>query len=145
MKKRQDSAVLLSVRPKFARLILSGAKTVELRKSPFSATKGDRIYIYVSSPQSSVVGSFEVKTITSSSPSLLWRMVRDKCGISRSEFNEYYDTAVQAVAIFLCKPRSLEKPIPLKELRRRIAGFHPPQSYRYLPLSLVDRLGLDVE
>jgi predicted transcriptional regulator len=137
-----NRTVLLSIRPRFAELILSGDKTVELRRSTVRASKGDRVLLYVSSPRSSVVGSFEIRTVTSSKPSRLWSLVKNKCGVSRGEFDEYYAAAKYAVAIFLCNPRAFDRPIPLRELRERLSGFHPPQSFRYLPESMLSSLGL---
>ena len=46
----------MSLRPRFAYAILSGAKTVELRRMRVSATPGTTIIIYASSPVMSVVG-----------------------------------------------------------------------------------------
>jgi predicted transcriptional regulator len=127
-----DPTVLLSIRPRFAELIMSGAKTVELRRCLLRVSKGQRILLYVSSPQCSVVGTFEVRAVESTTPARLWELVKHRCALSRREFNEYYAGARRAVGIFLCNPQSLESPISLVELRRRILGFHPPQSFRYL-------------
>src|SRR6478735_2562968 len=116
------ATVLLSIRPRFAELILNGTKTVELRRSLVKASAGDRMLLYVSSPRSSVVGYFDVQAVESGTPQKLWMLVRDKCGLSRKEFNDYYVEAKSAVAIFLSNPKLLKKPIPLSELRRRFSG-----------------------
>ena len=136
------ATVLLAIRPRFAELILNGEKTVELRRSSFRASKGDRVLLYVSSPSSSVVGSFEIKTIASYPPARLWGLVKGECGISRREFDQYYSTAKSGIAIFLCNPRALPRPISLTELREKDAKFHPPQSYRYLAGPMLSSLGL---
>jgi predicted transcriptional regulator len=142
MKHEQKCAVLMSIRPRFAELILSGSKTVELRRSSLRVSRGDKVVVYVSSPSSSVVGAFDVEEVAVGAPSGMWTRVRGRCGITRAEFDSYYQAATRAVAIFLCNPRSLRRPIPLSELRRRMVGFHPPQSFCYLPAAMMQTLSL---
>ena len=48
--------ILMSIKPKFAQLILQGKKTVEIRRTNIKATKGDKVAIYASSPQKQIVG-----------------------------------------------------------------------------------------
>lgn len=47
--------IILSIKPKYAYLILSGEKTIEVRKV-FPKKEIERIYLYSSSPVQKVVG-----------------------------------------------------------------------------------------
>lgn len=140
------TTVLMSIRPRFANLILSGSKTVELRRSFMRrACEGDRVLLYVSSPERRLLGWFEVKTIATDSPCRLWGQVKDRCGLTKKEFNEYYAATKKAVAIFLCNATYLNRPVSLAELRRKLSGFHPPQSFQYLSTPVVEAIGLTTE
>ena len=49
--------LLLSLRPRFAQAILSGAKTVEVRRRPVNAPPQTPIILYASSPTMAIVGT----------------------------------------------------------------------------------------
>ena len=61
----------------------------------------------------------------------LWRMVRKKAGITRQEFDNYYDGVSVGVGIFfkVQDVQQLDKPISLDILKEQF--FHPPQGFRY--------------
>lgn len=51
--------VILSIHPKWAKLIYEGKKTIEWRKTfPWRADKGDIVYIYETAPIKKITGSF---------------------------------------------------------------------------------------
>jgi predicted transcriptional regulator len=130
-----SDAVLFSIRPKYAEKIFNGTKTIELRKvKPKRLTQGGLIFVYVSSPVKSLVGAFKVKKIEEYSPSEMWEKVREYAGISKSEFDEYYQNSTSGVAIYIDNVWKLPKPIELSTLRKSTEGFYPPQSFRYTSL-----------
>lgn len=51
--------IILSIHPKWAKLIYEGKKTIEWRKSfPLKANTGSRVYIYETYPVNKITGSF---------------------------------------------------------------------------------------
>jgi len=135
-----NEALLLSVRPSFAKMILSGEKTIELRRTKPRLIGGDHVLLYESSPTMALVGLFEVDHVITGTPSSLWRRVRDKAGISKAIFDSYFCGATDGYGIVVRKVKSLSCSVPLETLRRIMPGFHPPQSYRYLDRSELDVL-----
>ena len=55
--------LLLCLRPRFAEAILSGAKTVELRRRPINTQPGTPILLYASSPTMAIVGTARLREI----------------------------------------------------------------------------------
>ena len=55
--------VLLSVKPKYAELIMMGCKKYEFRKVIFSNKHIDLTYIYSSSPVKKIIGTFRIGDI----------------------------------------------------------------------------------
>jgi predicted transcriptional regulator len=128
----ENSALFLSLRPRFAELLLSGHKSVELRRVRPAVAPGASVLLYASSPAMKLVGRAEVAEVKVASISQIWKEHGPQTGITRKEYEEYLDGLAEAVAIKLVNIRRLDKPRPLQDLRERIAGFQPPQSYRYL-------------
>ena len=124
-------AALFSIRPRYVEDILSGSKTVELRRRQPKLSKGDLCLLYASSPVCAVEGFCRVEGILADTPERLWPLVRHSSGVTRTEFLDYFRGATEAVAISLTQVQSLECPIPLQEMREVDPGFRPPQSYRY--------------
>ncbi len=98
------------------------------------------VLLYASSPTMQLVGQARVGEIHAASPDRIWRDHGDATGIVRQEFDEYFVGAAQAVAITLLDVQRLSIPRPLTDLRHRLAGFQPPQSYRYLDRTQVAAL-----
>lgn len=143
---RADGKVLLiSIRPRFADLILGGSKTVELRRIRPAVDEGDRVLLYASSPVRELIGSCTVAGVDVGSADELWKSHGDHSGVSRSEFDHYFEGAVRAVGISLREPRRVRRPRTLAELRRRLPGFSPPQSFGYLSAEEVDRLDIELD
>ncbi len=125
-------AFLISIRPRFADLIFSGSKTVELRRVCPKVSAGDLALIYVSSPARELRGSFEVAKILTASPSALWKKVGSKSGVTRAEFFAYFKGKKQAHALVIKRAWPLPAPVCLSTLRKAKGGFRPPQNFHYL-------------
>lgn len=128
----RSPALLVSVKPVYADLLLSGAKTVELRRVRPQVKPGCPVLLYASSPQMAMVGTARVSAITCDSPDAIWNQFSDQVGIDYTTFAGYFAGTGNAVAITLADVEPLPALVPLAELRRRISGFRPPQSFRYL-------------
>lgn len=127
-----ERSLLVSIKPKYSSKILDGSKQVELRRTRPRVTKGELVLIYESSPTMALVGYAIVGAVISAVPKRLWPRVRGWAGITRKEFESYFDGAMCGFGIKLIHVGSLEKPVRLQELRKQWKGFHPPQTYRYL-------------
>lgn len=128
-----ESAIFLSVKPKYAKAILSGRKTVELRRTrPQELRQGSLIVLYASSPVKAVLGTAHVESIVATSPESLWSLVKNSAGVTREEFDLYFRGAAEAVGIFIESPATAPAPYELSAIRRDWPDFHPPQAFRYL-------------
>jgi predicted transcriptional regulator len=124
--------VLLSVRPKYANKIFKRTKTVELRRvRPKRLEKGDLVLLYVTSPVKALMGAFKVDKIIEKPLKDLWRIVQKKAGITRQEFDNYYEGVSIGVGIFfnVQDVQQLDNPIALDILKAQ--SFQPPQGFRY--------------
>lgn len=124
--------LLMSIRKEFADQILSGQKTVELRRRSPRVLDGERLAIYCPTPEMELIAMARVHSIIAASPQKLWTEVSLSSGLRRNEYDEYFLGAKQAVGIFLSEPIRSGSPISLSELREAWPGFHPPQEFRYL-------------
>ncbi len=125
-------AVLLSIKPKYADLILVGSKRVEFRRS-WAAQNVSVIVLYASSPIQKIVGVVEVDNVVVASPTLLWKTCTEKGGgLTRRELRSYFAGKSRGVAVLLGKVFKPMKDVEPKEI---IANFVPPQSFRYLDSS----------
>ena len=125
--------LLLSIRPEYANKIFDRTKTVELRRvRPRLLNEGDRVVVYVSSPQQAVVGSFKVDNIVEKPVTELWEEVEKLAGISHEDFYDYYQGVRLGVGIFLKDIHRFSQPVELHLLRNKLPNLKPPQSFRYL-------------
>ncbi len=79
----------MSVLPKFAEKILSGLKTVELRKIRPKISAGDLILLYVTSPEKSLQAILRISDVKCDSPDALWKHARTCVGLSYTEYKTY--------------------------------------------------------
>jgi len=128
-----SNILLLSIRPEYANKIFDRTKTVELRRiRPRLLNKGDRVVVYVSSPEQAVVGSFKVDNIVEKPVTELWEEVEKLAGISHEDFYDYYQGVKLGVGIFLKDIHRFSQPVELHRLRNKLPNLKPPQSFRYL-------------
>lgn len=120
--------VILSIKPKYAEAILTGKKTCEFRKNSFSNSI-KTVIIYESAPVSKIVGWFTIKNLFIGKPSNIWRMHSKKGGISKKEFDEYYNGSNTAVCLEIGKIKRIKPPIDPYKFNEE---FIVPQSYRYV-------------
>jgi len=130
--RKANNILLLSIKPKFVYKLLNGSKTTELRRVKPRVLTGDVVLIYETSPTMALVGYAVVESVTIEIPDKLWKKVKIRSGVSKFEFDQYYQGAGLGYAINFSNVDALISPIPLSSLRCKVKGFHPPQSYRYL-------------
>ncbi len=127
----ENRALFISLRPRFAELLLNGRKTVELRRVEPAVSPGTLVLLYASSPLRALVGTGVVLGVSVASSDDIWTRLGSLTGLSRAEYDRYFQGAATAVAISLGRLRRLERPVPLPELREGRSWFRPPQSFRY--------------
>ena len=96
------TGVLLSIKPKYVKDILSGVKQYEFRKQIFKNESAKTVFIYSSSPQKKIVACFRVGKIVEGHPDYLWEQFWDVSGVSEQEFFEYFsdrDTGTRSGSI----------------------------------------------
>lgn len=123
--------LLLSIHPRHVQSILAGAKQVELRRLKPSMASGTAL-IYATMPQMELVASFQIESVYRKPLDGLWRSVRNVAGVTRDEFDCYFDGLDAGVAIQIGTVTKFAKPVSLDKLRAAWAGFHPPQGFRYI-------------
>jgi predicted transcriptional regulator len=125
-------AMLLSIRPRFAEMLIAGTKTVELRRTRPGIENSALVVLYASSPVCELIATARVAEIHTAEPAEAWNRFQSDVGITRAEYDQYFLGAPHAVAIRLTDVERLSATHHLSELRRRVDAFRPPQSFRYL-------------
>lgn len=138
----EERALLLSLRPRFAEMVLTGAKTVELRRVRPNVCPGAAALIYATSPTCALVGIAVVVAVDVDEHDEIWQRYSGDIGITRPEYDAYFAGSAEAVAIALRAVRRLPRPVGLPQLRQGRAWFRPPQSFRYLNPEQAASLGV---
>lgn len=122
-------AVLLSIKPKYADLILGGTKRVELRRSWPSNDIGAMI-LYSSAPIQKLVGVAFVSRIEEHALEDLWTLAEDYGGgVTYDELELYIKGKKTAFGVIIDRVKIAETQVDPKNL---FPGFTPPQSFLYL-------------
>ncbi len=120
--------VLLSIKPKYVKEITEGSKLYEFRKIIFN-NNISTIYVYETAPTKKIVGKIIIDNIIEDSPLNLWQKFKDKSGITKHEFFEYFKNRDKGYAIKIKKYVNYKKPIDPYKTK---PNFMPPQSYIYV-------------
>jgi predicted transcriptional regulator len=121
--------LLLSIKPKFAHAILDGKKRFEFRRALFRREGIERVIIYASSPEQSVIGEFLIDDILSLAPDALWRCTREHAGIDKTYFDRYFSGRCEAHAIKIRTPVRYTAPL---DLQKDFGIARAPQSFCYV-------------
>ena len=119
--------ILISINPEHVENIINGTKKYEYRRV---AAKQDisSIIIYETFPIKSIVAEAEIEDILMLSKEELWNVTKDKSGISKEFYDEYFKEKEIAYAYKLGKVTVYEEPKLLSEYNIKCA----PQSFVYL-------------
>lgn len=124
--------ILISIRPKHVEDILSGKKTVELRRRAPRVPVGTRVWIYSTLPDANIRLVATIEKLEEWSPSTIWRRNASKMALSKSEYKAYVGTCSKVCALHLAEVTPLVKPISLDKLRSSHGGMNPPQFFKFL-------------
>lgn len=121
------SAMLLSIKPQYAEMIIKGTKKYEFRTRK---CRDDikKIIFYATAPKSQVVGEAEIECVLEGTPTEIWKKTKFGSGIPASFFKEYYKSREVAVAYKLTNVKAYKTPKALKDY----GITHVPQSFIYL-------------
>lgn len=125
-----DRPLLLSLRPRHAEAIVSGRKSVELRRRRIAAPPGTSVILYASAPVKAIVGTARLVSCEVTSADAAWQAHSVGLAVDREEFEAYLDGR-QACLLLLIDVQRLHRPLTLKQLRQD-QPFQPPQSYRFV-------------
>src|SRR5712691_3858150 len=100
-------AVVMSLRPRFARAILEGRKSVELRRRRVAAPPGSRLILYASSPTRAVLGTASLTSVDTGTAADIWRRYGHQLSLTKYEFDRYLDGAPRPSALILANPHTL--------------------------------------
>jgi len=130
-------AILLSIKPKYSDLILSGEKRVEFRRA-WASQEVKLIAVYASSPVQRIVALVEVEEVIWGLPTALWSHCAERGGaLTRRELFDYFKGKKQGCAVLLGALRKLKTPLDPRSL---VKEFTPPQSFRYLTSTELEKL-----
>lgn len=124
--------VLISLKPTYIRKILSGEKTVELRRRKVGIEPGTILWMYSTLPEGAIKAAAVVDKIDHGCPSKIWAQHSTGAGISKHQYTDYVKGCSCVSAISLANVRPLREPISLEKLRDIVKKFHPPQFIHHL-------------
>jgi predicted transcriptional regulator len=138
--RQNNNLLIISVKPEYARKILKGEKTIELRKcAPKKVGKDGYILIYVTAPIKELWGVYKIQNIIKENPNTLWENFGKQTGITKQEYNDYYKENKNAFGLQLKEVKNLFKhSIKLNSLKNLIPGFMPPQTYSYIDKNIIN-------
>ena len=122
-------AVLLSIKPKYADLILAGTKRVELRRSWPSNDVGVMV-LYSSAPIQKLVGVAFIDRIEECDFESLWTLANTNGGgVTYDELKAYTKGKKTVFGVMINRVKVADTQVDPKEI---FPSFTPPQSFMYL-------------
>ncbi|MCV7356001.1 hypothetical protein [Mycolicibacterium fluoranthenivorans] len=123
--------MLLSIKPGHVDNILSGSKTVELRRIRPQVSAGQPIAIYATMPVGAVVATCRVRKVDVALPEIIKARHLGQAAISATDFDAYFAGSGHAVAIHVDEVAALDNPVTLNEIRSRRSAYNPPQTWHF--------------
>lgn len=125
-----DKNVLMSVKSTFAQRIMSGKKTVEIRKRFPNKWSGHDVILYASQPIGALVGKAAIHNVTHGHPNDIWTQFESEIDCNRAEFDAYVGSSNEVAAIEINNLVRFQRSMPLKRIAELLGQkLSPPQSY----------------
>ena len=121
--------LLLSIKPEYVEKIITGEKRIEYRRRIFKNLAIERIYIYATNPEKTIIGYFLFDKVITDTPAELWEHTNSYGGIKKTNYFNYFNGRETAYGIEINTFIKFEKPFDPYLMD---AKFYPPQSYKYL-------------
>ena len=128
----EKKSIVMSVRPKYAKKIISRKKKIEIRKKFSEKLVGSTVFIYASMPIQAIVGESIIASIIHARPREIWEGFNEQIGCSRNEFNEYCrgERTVYAIVLDELLPYPMRclglfflLPLMLQYVRHKVINF----------------------
>ena len=128
-----DVDLVLSIKPRFAELIMQGKKKVEIRTSFSEKWEGAKVCVYASKPAQRLVGEATISAVDKGSPQEIWEGFGELTGVSKESYDTYTADHPNVFAIVLDSIRPYRHEIPLAQIEQLLdKSLRPPQSYNTL-------------
>ncbi len=125
-----DQDLVMSIRPQYAEQILTGAKTVEIRRKFSTARVPVTCVLYASSPVQEVVGQIDIVRATNLDPQQAWLKFGQRALCSQCDLAEYASGASQVCALELANPICYPNAVTLSTIRSWVdRSIRPPQNH----------------
>lgn len=121
-----DSHAMISIHSNHVANIISGMKTVELRRRFMSLPLGARLWIYSTLPVGALVATATIAAIDYDSPHKLWSRYQSEAAVTKNLFFQYFGGCDLGCAIQLESVEPIS-PVPLDSIRRIRGVEHIPQ------------------
>ncbi|NOG45217.1 MAG: ASCH domain-containing protein [Calditrichaeota bacterium] len=106
-----DINLILSIHPHYIDKILSGDKTVELRRSFSTKWIGSKAVLYSTSPSREIKGYVTINNIEKDTPEKIWDKYKHRIGTDRNNFEKY------------CKNKEKIYAIEMDEIKKYVSGI----------------------
>ena len=124
-----ECGIVMSIRAKYARKILSGNKKVEVRRMFSKKWKSCKVTIYASGSERSLVGEALIKDVIFDKPENVWERFSDQIGCAKEEFDKYAISKNKVYAIVFEDVVPYRKSISIKEISSLMKeNLRPPQN-----------------
>ena len=123
------SEFIISLKPHYLDLMLSGEKKAELRRRPMYIPDGSKVWIYGALPVGAIKAYAMVKRVLHMPPGKAWREHKAHIAISRKEYLAYVADSECVSVVVWDEIKWLGNDFSLSDLRRNDPRFHPPQFY----------------
>ena len=135
-----DRSIIISIKPKYASQIMSGEKTIELRRKFGSVWSETTAFIYSTAPVKAIIGKVSINKVYRLPPENIWEKYHNNVGsVDVDEFYHYFQGKYYGYAIEVKDPTEWGDPISLAELKRKF-DFHPPQAFMYVKKEMQEML-----
>lgn len=141
-----NADILISVQKRYFESIVSGKKSVELRRRAPKISHGSRIWLYCKSPIATVAAVCKLQHIETLPIEEIWEHHKHSLAISKPEFDDYLHGRESATALVIRDVQLLRNPVHLDAIRSIKINFQPPQFFMHLrdDCALTDRLKLEL-
>lgn len=133
--------IVISIQPKWARLIRAGSKTIEMRRRFPCLPVGSVAYLYESSPVCGLTALLRIGAVYELPVAVLWNLHGKASCVDERHFVEYFAGCNIGYGVHITQCLPLASALPLAELRSKFA-FTAPQSWAYASPKLVAYVGI---
>jgi predicted transcriptional regulator len=117
----------LSVKRIYAERIVSGAKTIELRKRPIGMELGDLILLYETVPDSIIKGGFIADRTICLPVAKMWEKYSPVMGVEKEFYDSYFENCESAYGTLVYQSFHF-RGLSLAQIHKLCHGFVPPQA-----------------